>query len=83
MSTRYAVRLDGPLTTITSEPQGPWPRQQMARLATIEHLERQVRECLLTVGALRRAGNFHEYRLLREELGADEVAQVRAGETLS
>jgi hypothetical protein len=63
----YHVRFDGPLTAITESPDGPWPRWEMARAAAIQHIEETLAECQATLGVLRRAANFHEYRWLVEE----------------
>lgn len=73
MCPRYTIHFDGPLTSITEHPAGPWPRWQMARAAAIEHLEQQVRECSQTLMCIRRAGCFFEYELLREEREANSL----------
>src|SRR4051794_7911083 len=76
MPERYTVHFNGPNTSITEHPDGPWPRWEMAKAACcIEHLEDQVRECLETVMCLRRAGSFTEYRVLVEEMGAGEAGE--------
>lgn len=51
MTERYTVHFNSHRTSITSHPDGPWPRWDMARLAAIEHLESHVRGCLRTLGA--------------------------------
>jgi hypothetical protein len=79
---RYDVRFAGPDTTITSVPDGPWCRWEMARAAAIEHLREHVRECERTLMCLRRAGSFGEYLWLREEIAGSE-AQVVEGSTLN
>jgi len=68
MTPSYHVNYQGPCTTITHSPDGPWPRWDMARAAAIEHLRDHVAECELTLMCIRRAGSFGEYVLLREEM---------------
>lgn len=79
MTTRYTVHFQGPDTSITSAPDGPWPRWSMARAAAVEHLEGQVRECKRAVLCLKRAGNFAEYLWLVEEMasGVEDESSVR------
>ena len=81
MTTSYTAHFQGPNTEITEHPNGEWPRWHMARAAAIEHLRDHVRECEKTLGCVRRAGSFGEYRWLVGEMGA-EAAQVYSADTL-
>ena len=66
MATRYNVRFAGPFTSITSTPDGPWPRWAMARAVAVEYLREHVAACQATLLCLRRAGSFAEYHYLME-----------------
>ncbi len=73
---RYHVRFDGPSTRITEDPNGPWPRFEMARWAAIEHIEEMIAECERTLLCLRQAASFWEYMVLVEEKEAATRASM-------
>lgn len=81
MTQRYAVHHDGPLTTITPDPDGEWLRFHHARAAAIAHLEEMVAEAEKALWVLRRSPTFEEYGCLREETATRPVLERREGRT--
>jgi hypothetical protein len=66
MPTRYHVEYDGPRTAIIETPDGEWPRFDMARMASVEHVEEVLADAQAALAVLRRSGNYHEYVCQRE-----------------